>query len=177
MCSNVSPEQTHISSWLKQRSSITWLTGNVYHLYCHMQNIYLLKSTLPAAQTPVSKMTLPSIKIPGAQIRRSTSLTPRRIRAYRIYRFLERRSRKHKLQETFMVSHASWRKHSTFDPWTVKTTAGIYKGGEKGASLPPVEIGRWNSFTVQTYQIHQHVIFATFYQQQLDLTPRELWLR
>lgn len=66
--------------------------------------------------------------------------------------FLKQRSRKHKIQETFTVSHASWRKHSTFDPCTVKTTAGIYKGGEKGASLPLVEIGRWDGFTAQTYQ-------------------------
>ncbi len=51
--------------------------------------------------------------------------------AHRIYCFLKQRSRKHKLRETFMASHASWRRHSAFDPRTVKTTAGIYKGGEK----------------------------------------------
>lgn len=66
----------------------------------------------------------------------STSLTPSRLQVYWIYCFLKQCSRKHKLQETFMVLHASWRRHSTFDPRTVKTTAGTYKAGEKGASLP-----------------------------------------
>lgn len=45
----------------------------------------------------------------------------------------------------------------------LKPTAGIYKGGEKGASLPPVEIGRWKRFTAQTYQNHQRVLFTTFH--------------
>lgn len=40
-----------------------------------------------------------------------------------------------------MVSHASRRRHSTFDPWTVKTTAGIYKGGEKRCLTSPG--GNW----------------------------------
>lgn len=83
----------------------------------------------------LSEMTLN--KAPRVQIRRyNTSLTPRRMQVHWIYCFLKQCSRKHKLQETFMVSHASWRRHSTFDLWTVKTTAGIYKGEEKGASLP-----------------------------------------
>lgn len=34
-----------------------------------------------------------------------------------------------------------------------------------------MEIRRWNWFTAQTYQVHQCVIFTTFYQQQLDLMP------
>lgn len=112
-----------------------------------------------------------TIKIPRVQIKRYTSLTPPRVQVYWIYCFLKHCSRKHKLQETFTALYASWRRHSTFDPWTVKTTAGIYKEREKGASLPPLEIGRWKTFTARTYQIHQRVIFTTFHQQQLDLTP------
>lgn len=92
-----------------------------------------------------------TIKIPWVQIKRYTSLMPRRIQVYWIYCFWKHCSRKHKLQETFTVSYASWRRHSTFDPWTVKTTAGIYKGGEKGASLPPA--GNWQMEDVYSSNI------------------------
>lgn len=92
---------------------------------------------------------------------------------HRIYCFFKQRSRKHELEETFTVLHASWRRHSTFDPRTVKTTAGIYKEGEKGASLP-----RWNLADGRGSLLkHSKFIgvifffFTTFHQQQLDLTP------
>lgn len=113
-----------------------------------------------------SKMT--PIKIPGVQIRWYTSLMTQRIRAHWIYDFLKQRSHKHKLQETFTVLHASWRRHSTFDPWTVKTTAGIYKGGEKMRPTSPVKIGRWKRFSAQAYRIHQRVIFTAFNPPQVD---------
>lgn len=47
---------------------------------------------------------------------------------------------KHKLQLTFMGSHASCRRHSASDPHTVKNTAGIYKGGVKVPRFPD---GNW----------------------------------
>lgn len=53
----------------------------------------------------------------------------------------------------------------------LKPQLGFIKEERKGASLPPGGIGRWKRFTAQTYQIHQRVIFTTFYQQQLDLAP------
>lgn len=53
----------------------------------------------------------------------------------------------------------------------LKPQLGFIKEERKGASLPPVEIGKWKRFAAQTYQIHQRVIFTAFYQQQLDLTP------
>lgn len=45
-----------------------------------------------------------------------------------------------------MVLNASWRRHSTSDPRTVKTTAGTYKAAEKRCLTSTLEPGRWNRF-------------------------------
>lgn len=103
----------------------------------------------------------------------STSLTPSRLQVYWIYCFLKQCSRKHKLQEAFMVLHASWRRHSTFDPRTVKTTAGTYKAGEKGASLPRWKLADGRGLLLKHTEFISVLFFffTAFYQPQFDLTP------
>ncbi len=53
----------------------------------------------------------------------------------------------------------------------LKPQLGFIKEERKVPHFPPLEIGRWKTFTAQTYQIHQCVIFTAFHQQQPDLTP------
>lgn len=64
-----------------------------------------------------------------------------------IYSYSKQCSHNRTLQETFMVLNASWRRHSTSDPWTVKATAGTYKTAEKRCLTSTLETGRWNGFT------------------------------
>lgn len=70
-----------------------------------------------------------------------------RNKVYWIYSYSNQCSHNRKLQETFMVLNASWRRHSTSDPWTVKATAGTYKTAEKRCLTSTLETGRWNGFT------------------------------
>lgn len=61
--------------------------------------------------------------------------------------FLKQCSHNRKLQESFMVLNASWRRrHSTSDPRTVKTTAGTYKTAEKRCLTSTLGTGGWNRF-------------------------------
>lgn len=59
-----------------------------------------------------------------------------------------------------MVLNASWRRHSTSDPWTVKTTAGTYKTAEKRCLTSTLETGRWNRFTAPRQWKHRKLVFA-----------------
>lgn len=57
---------------------------------------------------------------------------------------------------------ASFRRHPTFDPWIVQTTAGFHKRGEErrdGCLKFLLEMGRWNRLTAQTYQNHLRCYF------------------
>ena len=153
LCCNASHEQIHISS--QQRRQVHHLvTGNMDHLCRHARG-HITKTTVwylhairesfltnkLSSEAQKQKHTyllqiLSEIILLNKDFERADKKiyrSPSRIRVYWIYGFLKQCSRKHKLQENFTVSYASWRKHSTSDPWTVTATAGIYKGTEKGA--------------------------------------------